>query len=102
LSTTDPALLEDLLALVSPSERGDPMSPLRWTCKGLRRLAGELRAIGSAAWLHLSAQKNMLVAPSCQSRILQICFYGRRISIAPVTPLLPIPPRECRCTWRSL
>jgi len=46
LTTTDPALLVDLLALVSPSERGDPMSPLRWTCKGLRRLANELRAIG--------------------------------------------------------
>src|SRR5580692_4765643 len=35
LTATDPALLDDLLALVSPSERGDPMSPLRWTCKGL-------------------------------------------------------------------
>ena len=46
LTTTDPALLDDLLALVSPSERGDPMSPLRWTCKGLRRLAAELRAMG--------------------------------------------------------
>ena len=46
LTATDPALLEDLLALVSPSARGDPMSPLRWTCKGLRRLASELRAIG--------------------------------------------------------
>jgi transposase len=46
LTATDPALLEDLLALVSPSERGDPMSPLRWTCKGLRRLASELRALG--------------------------------------------------------
>ena len=46
LTATDPALLDDLLALVSPSERGDPMSPLRWTCKGLRRLAAELRAMG--------------------------------------------------------
>jgi hypothetical protein len=46
LTATDPALLNDLLALVSPSERGDPMSPLRWTCKGLRRLAAELRAMG--------------------------------------------------------
>ena len=46
LTTTNPALLKDLLALVSPSERGDPMSPLRWTCKGLRRLATELRAMG--------------------------------------------------------
>jgi hypothetical protein len=46
LTTTNPALLADLLALVSPSERGDPMSPLRWTCKGLRRLAIELCQIG--------------------------------------------------------
>jgi hypothetical protein len=46
LTTTDPALLDDLLSLVSLSERGDPMSPLRWTCKGLRRLADELRAMG--------------------------------------------------------
>jgi hypothetical protein len=35
-------LLDDLLALVCPDERGDPMSPLRWTCKSLRRLASEL------------------------------------------------------------
>ncbi len=40
--TTDASLVDDLLALVSPSERGDPMSPLRWTCKSLRRLAAEL------------------------------------------------------------
>jgi len=46
LVATHPTLLEDLLALVSPSERGDPMSPLRWTCKSLRRLAGELAARG--------------------------------------------------------
>jgi transposase len=39
-------LLDDLLGLVSPSERGDPMSPLRWTCKGLRRLARELGELG--------------------------------------------------------
>ncbi len=46
LVTTDPALLGDLLALVEPSERGDPMSPLRWTCKSLRGLAAELAARG--------------------------------------------------------
>jgi hypothetical protein len=46
LLATDATLLRDLLGLVSPSERGDPMSPLRWTCKSLRRLAGELRALG--------------------------------------------------------
>ena len=42
----DPNLLPDLLALVEPDERGDPMSPLRWTGKGLRRLARELTAMG--------------------------------------------------------
>jgi transposase len=46
LTATDRSLVADLLALVSPSERGDPMSPLRWTCKSLRRLAEELRARG--------------------------------------------------------
>ncbi len=46
LVATDAALLDDLLALVAPSERGDPMLPLRWTCKSLRRLAGELAARG--------------------------------------------------------
>jgi hypothetical protein len=46
LVETNAALLDDLLALVSPSERGDPMSPLRWTCKGLRRLAKELGTRG--------------------------------------------------------
>jgi hypothetical protein len=35
-----------LLALVEPDERGDPMSPLRWTIKSLRTLARELTAAG--------------------------------------------------------
>jgi hypothetical protein len=42
----DPTLLDDLLALVCPSERGDPMSPLRWTCKSLSQLARALVAKG--------------------------------------------------------
>jgi len=42
----DPALLTDLEALVEPTTRGDPQSPLRWTCKSVRRLAQELRAQG--------------------------------------------------------
>jgi hypothetical protein len=46
LLVSDSKLLDDLLTLVAPSERGDPMSPLRWTCKSLRRLAAELRALG--------------------------------------------------------
>jgi transposase len=42
----DPTLLADLEALVEPSARGDPQSPLRWTCKSLRRLAEALREQG--------------------------------------------------------
>ena len=42
----DATLLADLLALVDPSERGDPMSPLRWTCKSLSQLAAALAAKG--------------------------------------------------------
>ena len=42
----DPGLLPALLALVEPDERGDPMSPLRWTTKSTRNLAGTLTAQG--------------------------------------------------------
>ena len=42
----DPSLLRDLERLVEPVTRGDPESPLRWTCKSLRRLAEELRQMG--------------------------------------------------------
>jgi transposase len=38
----DPELAAALLRLVEPDERGDPMSPLRWTTKSLRHLAEEL------------------------------------------------------------
>jgi hypothetical protein len=42
----DPGLVPALLALVEPQERGDPMSPLRWTTKSTRALAGELTRQG--------------------------------------------------------
>jgi transposase len=42
----DPDLLPALLALVEPDERGDPMSPLRWTTKSLRHLADQLSRQG--------------------------------------------------------
>ena len=46
LVASDAGLMPALLALVEPTERGDPMSPLRWTCKSLRRLAAALGAQG--------------------------------------------------------
>jgi transposase len=42
----DPGLLPALLTLVEPDERGDPMTPLRWTTKSTRTLAAELTAQG--------------------------------------------------------
>lgn len=38
----DATLLADLDKLVEPDSRGDPSSPLRWTCKSTTRLAEEL------------------------------------------------------------
>jgi len=42
----DPGLRPALLALVEPDERGDPVSPLRWTAKSTRDLAAELTRQG--------------------------------------------------------
>ncbi len=42
----DPRLAPDLERLVEPSTRGDPERALLWTCKSLRKLAGELRGLG--------------------------------------------------------
>lgn len=42
LAETDPELLTALEALVEPVTRGDPESPLRWTCKSTAKLAAEL------------------------------------------------------------
>ncbi len=42
LTQTDPGLWSALESLVEPTTRGDPESPLRWTCKSTRRLAEEL------------------------------------------------------------
>ena len=46
LAETDPGPVPALLALVQPGERGDPMTPLRWTTKSTRSLAGELTRQG--------------------------------------------------------
>jgi len=42
----DPTLEKDLEQLISPYTRGDPESPLRWTCKSVRKLAAELNRKG--------------------------------------------------------
>ncbi len=42
----DPRLSTDLEALIDPTSRGDPQSPLRWTAKSSRQLAAALQAQG--------------------------------------------------------
>jgi len=46
LTDKDPTLRRDLDALVEPTTRGDPESPLRWTCKSTSALARQLKAMG--------------------------------------------------------
>ena len=46
LTQTDPQLFESLEWLVDPTTRGDPMSPLRWTCKSTQELARALTEQG--------------------------------------------------------
>jgi hypothetical protein len=46
LSTSDRSLIADLQRLVDPATRGDPMSPLLWTCKSTRHLTEALGTLG--------------------------------------------------------
>lgn len=49
LAERDPGLADALDALVEPTSRGDPQSPLRWTTKSTRNLAGTLTGQGHPA-----------------------------------------------------
>jgi DDE family transposase len=61
---SDPELTTALELLVDPATRGDPMSPLRWTCKSTTRLAEELTRQGH------------LVSPSTVGRLLRAAGYS--------------------------
>jgi Rhodopirellula transposase DDE domain len=52
----DPGLAGALDKLVDPESRGDPMTPLRWTCKSLRQLAAQLCSQGHQASATLVAR----------------------------------------------
>lgn len=43
IEEVDPTILDHLDQLIDPDTRGDPMSPLRWTCKSTRQLAAALQ-----------------------------------------------------------
>src|SRR3989449_8025632 len=46
IEQTQPGVTEALDLMVEPLTRGDPMSPLRWTCKSRAKLAAALTAQG--------------------------------------------------------
>jgi hypothetical protein len=64
ITQTDPELLHALELLVDPVTRGDPESPLRWTCKSTAKLAEELNAQDHA------------VAPRTVARLLKASGYS--------------------------
>ena len=49
LRETDPGLLSALESLVETTTRGDPQSPLKWTCKSTRELSKQLKKQGHSA-----------------------------------------------------
>src|SRR5437660_341154 len=46
IAATDRTLIRDLKRLIDPATRGDPMSPLLWTCKSTRNLTDALVELG--------------------------------------------------------
>jgi len=64
IDVIDPCIKASLERLVEPERRGDPQSPLRWTCKSTRRLAKELTAQGHA------------VGPTTVRHLLQAAGYS--------------------------
>ena len=87
----DPDIKAALERLVEPESRGDPQSPLRWTCKSTRRLAKELNAQGHSvgattvrqllkqAGYSLQANRKTLEGKSHPDRDAQFRFINRRI-----------------------
>lgn len=68
LAQEDRTLLKDLETLVNPSTRGDPQSPLLWTCKGTRKLAEAL--------IHQGHQ----VSHQTVARLLQAMGYNLQVN----------------------
>ena len=90
----DPTLVEHLEALVEPTTRGDPESPLRWTCKSLRRLAEALQQQGhhvsrtlvgellNAAGYSLHANRKTKEGNSHPDRDAQFAYINTQVAAA--------------------
>ena len=69
ISEKHPSILEDLETLVDPATRGDPMSPLRWTCKSTRQLAAALSEKGYRVSHRVVAQLLRQLGYSLQANV---------------------------------
>src|SRR5258708_266123 len=63
----DPRVVPDLQKLIEPVTRGDPESPLRWTCKSVRTLAEELKKMGHTASHQLVSELLLQLGYSLQA-----------------------------------
>jgi len=91
---TDRTLQDDLERLIDPVTRGDPESPLRWTCKSVRKLAAELRRLGHttshrlvADLLHalgysLQANRKTMEGKSHPDRDAQFAYINAKVQAA--------------------
>src|ERR1700737_667571 len=70
--TQDPTLPRDLERLIEPMTRGDPETPLRWTCKSVRRLSAELKRMGHRASHRMVAEMLHQLGNSLQAKTNQI------------------------------
>lgn len=89
----DPPLREDLQQLVSPYTRGDPETPLRWTCKSVRNLAKELKRQGHktsrrmvaellrAMGYSLQANRKTLEGRQHPDRDAQFQYLNRKVTV---------------------
>ena len=83
LTETDPTLVGDLESLVDPVTRGDPESPLRWTCKSKDKLAAELRERGHkvSCLLYTSHRRARRSSPGHRTEDLVRLPFGPRLSV---------------------
>ncbi len=72
ITENDPELMKALEYLIEPLTRGDPESPLRWTCKSTRKLAEELtrqsHPIGERTVADLLRQAGYSLQANCKTR----------------------------------
>lgn len=90
-AVVDATLGRDLERLIDPVTRGDPASPLRWTCKSVRKLAAQLKRKGHqvshvsvAALLHemgysLQANRKMREGQNHPDRNAQFEHINRKV-----------------------